>query len=112
MKEYPKAIKKKLKELSILAWKRELNGELTSLAERFNDWKDGKIDCFELNEYIHKFHNGSSKDIWKKYDYSQSDILVASAIAFGILKNDEITKEILDIIDERVKFIQQINEEE
>lgn len=47
---------------------RELDAGLKLLHEKFNDWEKGKIDCFELNEYIHKFHNSVSREIWKKYN--------------------------------------------
>ena len=112
MKEYSKSVGRKLNELSVLAWKRELDSERTLLAERFNDWKDGKIDGFELNEWIHKFHNGSSKDIWKRYNCDWPDISVAAAVASGMLKNDDLTKEISDIIGEGVKFFRQLSKKD
>ncbi len=108
MDEYSKKTKKILKELAAMAYQRELGVELKSLNEKFNDWENGKIDCFELNEYIHKFHQGISKEIWKKYNYTDPDTIVSSAVAFEILKRDEIQKEILDIIGPRVKLIQEM----
>ena len=111
MNEYSKKIRKRLKELTALAYERELETELKLLHEKFNDWENGKTNCFELNEHIHKFHNGTSKEIWKKYNYTDPDMIVSSAVAFEILKRDEVPEETLDIIDRRVKLIQEINED-
>ena len=109
MKEYPRAIRKKLNELSVLAWKRELDSELALLAERLDEWRGGRINSFELSEYIHRFHNGPSKNLWKRYNHDQSDISVAAAVVSGILKNDELTKEISDVIGERVSLFRQLS---
>lgn len=89
-----------------MSYQKELGAELKLLQDRFKDWENKKIDGFELNEYIHKFHNGAAQEIWKKYNYTDADMIVASAAAFGILKRDEIPDEIFDIIEQRIKFIQ------
>lgn len=112
MNKYPKSIRRKLRELAGIAYQRELDTELKSLKEKFNDWENGKIDCFELSEHIHKFHNGLSLEIWKKYNNLTPDMTVPDAVALGILERNEIPEEILNIIDSRVKFFQEINKDE
>ena len=106
MNEYPKKIKKILKELASLSHQRELAVELKVLHERFNDWENNKIDVFELNEYIHIFHNGASQEIWKKHNHADTDMIVSSSAAFGILRKDEIPDEVFKIIEKRVEYMQ------
>ncbi len=60
-------IRKKLKELATLVWKRELDQYIKELAKRFDEWREQKMNCFEINEYIHKFHDGPSRELWKKH---------------------------------------------
>ncbi len=43
MKKYPKATRTKFQELANLAWQRELDGHIASLARRFDEWRDKKI---------------------------------------------------------------------
>lgn len=45
MKKYSKGIRKKFRELANLAWQRELNRHIASLAERFDEWWKKKIYC-------------------------------------------------------------------
>ncbi|NOX98021.1 MAG: hypothetical protein GXO98_08215 [Nitrospirae bacterium] len=87
MKKYNKEIRKKLKELATLVWKRELDQYVEELAKRFDEWREKKIDCFEINEYIHKFHDGPSRELWKKHNYFKADMIVAIGLESGILKN-------------------------
>ena len=108
MREYPKRIKRQIKELAALAYQRELDKEMEKLAKHFDNWRAGKINCFELNELIHKFHNGISQELWKKYDIRHADVMVAMAIVKNIIKKQEVSEETLshikDLIDNYSKF--------
>ena len=103
MKGYPKEIRKKFQELANLAWHRELDEQIALLAKRFDEWREKKIDCFQLNDFIHKFHNGPSRKIWKHYDYFDAETIVSIAVASGILKKEEIPQDILQYIDQRIE---------
>ena len=103
MKRYPKAIRKKFQELANLVWQRELDEQIALLAKRFDEWREKKIDCFQLNDFIHKFHNGPSQEIWKKHNYFDADTIVAMAVASGILKKEGIPQDIFQYIDESIE---------
>lgn len=86
-----------------MAWQRELDEQIALLAKRFDEWRGKKIDCFQLNDFIHKFHKGPSREIWKHYDYFDAKTIVVMAVASGILKKEEIPQDILQHINERIK---------
>ena len=104
MRRYTKAQKKKLRELAGIANERELDQEMEMLYRHFDSWRNEKISCFELNDLIHKFHQGPSREIWKMYAYSDPDTVVPRAVALGILKREEIPKNLLDILDLKIGF--------
>jgi len=104
MDKYNKREKKKLRELASLAHKRELNSALSKLEKKFVKWKKSKIDSFELNHEIHLFHNGISKELYKKYNTSGLlDICVEWAIANNILKKDEVEDNLLNKLELIIK---------
>jgi len=104
MRRYTKAQKKKLRELAGIANERELDREMEKLYQHFENWRNKKISCFELNDFIHTFHQGSSREIWKIYSYSDPDTAVSRAVALGLLKKEEISKDLLDILDSKIEF--------
>lgn len=106
MSQYDKMEKRKLRKLADLAYERELESELVSLEKEFKEWKKNNIDSFELSHRIHIFHNGPSQKLYKKYNGLDPDIVVAWAVAKGILKKDEVNEDLinkLEIIIERYK---------
>lgn len=70
--EYPKRIKKHLRDLVSKSYKRELDNELLELYKEFDNWKQGNIDCFELCDIIHKYHDGIFRVLYKQYGISAS----------------------------------------
>ena len=76
MNEYPKRIKRELKELAGQAYENELGRELGDLARHFDDWREGKIGASDLTELVHQYHNGPARELWKKYNGSFTELLV------------------------------------
>lgn len=100
--KYTKAQRKKLCELAGIAYERELDQELEKLYKQFNNWRDKKINGFELNELIHGFHQGISRYLWKFYNYIDADSAVAGAVAKGLLKDEEVPEELIIIIRHQI----------
>lgn len=73
---YTKALRKRLKQLAIEAYERELRAELKLLGEQFKLWDEGKIDTWSLEESIRKFHNGPSKKLYGRYADLPSEMIV------------------------------------
>ena len=53
---YPKSVRRELRALALTANEREMDGTLEDLYLSFDKWKNKQIDCFELNQLIHEFH--------------------------------------------------------
>jgi hypothetical protein len=107
MQNYPKRIKKQLHELLGVAYKRELDAALSDLHKLFEAWQQSKIDCWDLNDAIHKFHDGISRDLYKQYVMSGSRyyLPVAYALARKILCREEISDEVYQLIEPMVSSI-------
>lgn len=101
---YTKTQKKKLRELAGIANERELDLELEILYHHFENWRNKKKSSFELSDLIHKFHQGPSREIWKMYTYSDPDTAVSRAVALGLLKKEDIPKNLLDILNSKIGF--------
>ena len=96
MKKYSKKIKRQLRELSGLAYKRELEHFLTNLKGKFDKWHNGNIDCWKLVDSIHDFHNGDARNLYKQYIMNKnSDLNVVHALNNGIIKNEEVPDEVM-----------------
>ena len=90
---YSKLIRKKLRELAGLAHKRELNMALETLDSHFTQWRRQGIDCFELNDRIHSFHQKTSRELWKTYSSMEDDFLVCRAVKLGFLSRGRLRED-------------------
>ncbi len=91
MQNLPKNVKRAVRELSALAYERELSRELTVLLQQFQDWTSGSIDAFQLSQRIHEFHQGAARELFCRYENnSMADLMVARAIVDGIVDQNEV----------------------
>ncbi|NLV21156.1 MAG: hypothetical protein GXY49_04115 [Syntrophomonadaceae bacterium] len=95
---YSKAQWKKLKELAGEVYKIELDAELDKLFDVFQSWKSGKVDCWDVEEAIHKFHQGPSRKLYNRHNNADADIIVAWALKGGILPADKVPEDLLEEI--------------
>lgn len=105
-----KVQKRRLKALASVAHERELSAALRELETGFSEWRDGKIDSFELDDRIHAFKKGPARDIWTFY----STMDVASAVARGlgheILEESEVDESLRAALARRVEFFRSEND--
>jgi len=87
-----------------IAHDRDLRKALGELRVQFGRWERGEISSFELNEYVHQFHDGTSREIWKRYATNHLEPAVASAVAAGVLRKDELPAELLHHIAGLIEF--------
>ena len=92
-KELTKKQKKHIRELASVSYERELAAALDKLLVAFQKWKEGGISPFELNEQIHKYHNGTARDLFKQYAMGDPDMVVMFALAEGILKIEDLNED-------------------
>ena len=94
--------RRRLHELAVLAYQRDLDVELTKLEVEFTRWRAGELSPHELSALIHDFHQGPSRELFSKYDQRFRELNVADAIRRGVLSTDEVGVEILALLEPRL----------
>lgn len=92
---WSKKQRRELRNLQGLAWERELGNALGELREDFRVWENGEISPFELNDRIHRFHNGRSRELFNTYGGSLYSFWIAHVIARGVIKESEVSEDLL-----------------
>ncbi len=110
MTDYPKPIKKLLREYLAEAYEAELQRELTKLDRSFAEWRAGKISSGELSYRVHQYETGPSRELYKLYNGGQPDMMVAYAIVAGILPEEEVPAELLEAIERPLSFYRSLKE--
>ena len=112
MHEFPKPIKRKIRELAGQVYEKDLAGELTKLAEHFEAWKRGEIDSFDLSDLIHKFHQGPARELFSRYNTPGIEhTLVAHAVVRGLLEREDIPDDVWPHLEGLVEMYRKWNEE-
>ena len=100
MVELTKKTKKQLRELMIKTYAKELDELLVALSKKFDAWKNHQIDCWELEELIHKFHNGHAKKLFNYYNSKVDPTLIIShVLAKNLIQKKEIPDEALPYVE-------------
>jgi hypothetical protein len=92
---WTKKQRRELRDLQGLAWERELTGALEELLKDFQTWKKGEISPFELNDRIHRFHNGRSRELFNAYAGSLDTFWLEFVVARGVIEESEVSEELL-----------------
>jgi hypothetical protein len=111
MNDYPKKIKRLLREFAAKSYEKELSRELARLDESFAEWREGKINSGELSDRIHQYETGTSRDLFNKYNQGRDDFNVAYAIVTGILDREDIPEELKKEIDKHLDFYQSMKDD-
>ncbi len=96
--------KRALRQLAAIGHERELGAALTELERHFGRWRNGELNVFELNEHIHAFHQGPSRELYNSYDGSNLDLAVQAAIIRGAIEESEIPEVIADLMASAVEL--------
>ena len=90
MAEFSKSERAELRRLAALAYERELGVELAELDKAFSEWRQDRLLSTELSAAIHEFHQHAARDIWSTYRRLHASLLVARALAEGILTEQDL----------------------
>ena len=93
----------RLRQLAGIAYERELSAASQALFEDFHRWERKEVDVFQLNEKIHEFHHGISRELYGRYGAMDAALAVASAVNRGILKREEVGDDVYCFIESLVK---------
>jgi hypothetical protein len=110
MSEITKGQRKQLRKLAGLAYSRELDTALDDLGLQFEHWRAKQIDGFRLSEIIHEFHDGISRELYKRYNYLSPAETVARALALGILRPDEVPEAIRQRLQRSVELFKEVRD--
>ncbi|HEX6369341.1 MAG TPA: hypothetical protein VF006_10440 [Longimicrobium sp.] len=92
-------IRHQLRELRTKAWEAELGEALLPIADLFDAWRRGEASAFDLTEAIHRFHQGESREIWKKHQSRDTEMLLAQALADGHLRREQIPDPVYEVLE-------------
>ena len=110
-RQFTKKQRAELKRLQDLAWERELENELASLEETFRSWRDGEIDAFDVSDEIHQFHDKRARRLYSFYLSRDNPFAVPSAIAKGIIRESEVSDELIALLRDSIEDIKEGIEE-
>jgi hypothetical protein len=109
--EYPKPIKRKIRQLAGLLYERALAQALKQLEREFARWRQGRCDPFELEEQIHAFHEGPARQLFTRFGPQPADMIaisVAQAIASGQLTREEAGPEVLEALRRKIETFEDV----
>jgi TRAP-type C4-dicarboxylate transport system substrate-binding protein len=100
--ELTKKQKKHIREMAGVAYERAMTAALNKLLASFQKWKQDGMTPFDLDEEIHRYHNGTSRDLYKHYGTGDPDMAVLIALAKGILKIEDLNEDCRSFYQERM----------
>ncbi len=109
MPELTKSQRKHIRSLAQRAYEKELSQALNSLHERFQKWHANEISPWDLSEDIHKFHDGTARELYKFYEMTHNfEFSVAHAVAKDILDFEEIEENCRALLQPKIDYLRSI----
>jgi hypothetical protein len=102
-RDLTKAQRRELRRIAGLAYDRELAAALGGVEEQFRRWRSGEIGPHDLNEAIHRFHQGPSRQLWLQYNDDLVEFAALEAVQRGVVAASEIAPEVLEILKPRLE---------
>ena len=109
MPEYTKGEHAKLRDLASQAYERELGAQLAELEKSFAAWRKGKLLSSELSSEIHEFHQHAAREIASSYRLPHPAMIVARAIALGMLEERDIPGHLLTKLKDEIAVFKRVN---
>jgi hypothetical protein len=101
-RDLTKAQRRELRRIAGLAHERELAAALTALEEQFRRWRAGEIEVHDLNDAIHQFHQGPSRQLWLRYSDAPFEFAALHAVQSGVVAAAEVAPDIAEILKPRL----------
>ena len=97
-------LRSEMDRIQMVIYEIELSAELQKLEADFENWKNGTLTVFQLNQKIHAFHSGPNKELFLKYERpSFADINIAQAIMDGKYDINDLSEELRPMIQKRLQ---------
>jgi hypothetical protein len=78
-----------------------MNEALLDLEAQFAEWKAERIYTGELLDAIHRFHDGTARELYKRYVLSPPELTVAAAVARRVVTEAEAGSEVMALFTGR-----------
>ncbi|TWU32664.1 hypothetical protein Q31b_58220 [Novipirellula aureliae] len=88
--ESTKADRKLVRKLASIAWERQLRDELAKIGGVISEMTSGDLSPFDVNECVHEFHNGISRELYNLYAASDPWFAVCRAHFDGVLTDEDL----------------------
>ena len=111
--EFTKAEKRFVRDLAALAWERQLRSELAKLGDAIGRMIDNQLSPHEVNDLVHEFHNGVSRDLFNRFSSNKPWFSVCRAHYDCVLTDNDIagaSEKIRHGINEFAKTFRMINQ--
>lgn len=113
MHDLPKAARRAIRDLASLAYERELADELTKLHAKFDAWNAGQMTPFELEQVVHQFHDGVSRQLYNRYASGTTlPHEVAAAVLRGTISPAEIPEAAREQLDRLITLLAEAAQDE
>jgi len=96
---------KRMKELAQLAYERDLSRCIDVLHAQMNEWKDGKMTVWDIEQTIHEYHDKIARSLYRSYAMTDTFLAVAFGVAQGVLSLDDIPESEKEKIQEVAESI-------
>ena len=93
-----------LKALALACWEAELSRELAQLQNHFAAWAAGAVTPFDLNEMLHQFHEGISRELYERYSAGTFEANVARGIALGLLPENALDSALRQRLSTQIEY--------
>ena len=110
MIEFSKSVRKQIRQIRDQAYEAELGEALRGVESGFSEWRNGDLDCFELTDLIHEFHQGPNRELFKYYTSVKAHTAAARAIAFGVVRPEDVPPEILEALSDEIERCRRMDE--
>jgi hypothetical protein len=102
--DHTRGHRKELRQLVETAHDRELGLYLSLLEKRFAEWRHGEISPAQLSDFIHEFHDGWARGVFKTYSLLKPDQLIARALGIGLLTGDEVSEGLRQTLTDAITY--------
>ncbi len=101
---FSKKSQKKLNELALIAYERDLTQRIAELHGEMNAWKKGNMTVWDIEQNIHVFHNKTARNLYRNYVMSEPLFAVSFGVATGVIS-------LLDVPEDAREQVQKITGE-
>ncbi len=102
--DFNKSDRRRVRELADIAWERQLRDELLAIGDAITAMRNNTITPHDVNQLIHQFHNGTSRELYNRYSGGQIWIAVCRAHYDGILSDEDVSDVSEKLRDELRRF--------